>query len=57
MKLIINFHGSESEEYEVDQSVVDEDETYFYIATSRDEGQAVPKENIESIKIISEESK
>lgn len=54
MKLIINFHGSESEEYEVDQSIVDEDETYFYIATSRNDGKAIPKENIESI-IISEE--
>lgn len=55
MKVIINFHGSESEEYEVEQSVVDEDETYFYIATSRNDGKKIPKENIESIKIISEE--
>lgn len=51
MKLIINFHGSETEEYEVDQSIVDEDETYFYVATSRDDGMKIPKENIESIKI------
>lgn len=51
MKATINFYGSNSIEYNLKLIDIRCDDRYVYIATSDDEGEAFPKEDVESIEI------
>lgn len=51
MRATINFYGSDSMEYNLKLIDIRCDDRYVYIATSDDEGEAFPKEDVESIEI------
>lgn len=51
MRATINFYRSDSMEYNLKLIDIRCDDRYVYIATSDDEGEAFPKEDVKSIEI------
>ena len=52
MKVIVNYASGRYEDFELDSENIDADEIYVYIALCNDVGIAIPKQDVESIKII-----